>query len=155
MEENKENNKFDVFQEANAEFLSKLSEEDRIGLDTTEQAQYTINKNIETKAAALVDKHIDDAIAISYSTKTNAWERLKEDMENGHAERFNNILKRLPDKDFTRIYLKSLEFVKPKLIREKRKRDEEETDSTINIVIKKSNRTIDLTNIEDIDHEEI
>ena len=149
-EENNED-KFDVFDEANFKFLSELNEKDELGQTNIEKANYTQELAAKEKSKGL----LEEAKRMTYSSRTNAWDRLKEDLEGGHAERFNNILKTLPDKEFARLYLKSLEFVKPKLIREKRSKGENEVDNVINVRIRKSDRTIDITNVEDIDHEEL
>ena len=44
--------------------------------------------------------------------------QLKKAVDLEHAERFNNILHTLPDREFVRVYLKTLEFFKPKVIRQ-------------------------------------
>jgi len=62
------------------------------------------------------------------------WKGLKIGMDNEHAERFNRILTELPDREFVRVYLKALEFVKPKIIRTTGERNTK-GDTTINIQI--------------------
>ena len=62
------------------------------------------------------------------------WKELKVAIDNEHAKRFNDILNNLPDREFTRIYLKALEFFKPKVIRQAGARGEV-IDQTINIQI--------------------
>jgi hypothetical protein len=67
------------------------------------------------------------------------WKELKVAIDNEHAERFNNILVHLPDREFVRIYLKTLEFVKPKIIRQSGVQAVP-TDTTINIQINYGNK---------------
>lgn len=70
--------------------------------------------------------------------KRKTWKELKIGMDNEHAERFNNILTELPDREFVRVYLKALEFVKPKIIRTTGERNTK-GDTTINIQINRGN----------------
>lgn len=46
------------------------------------------------------------------------WAAVGKGLNNEHAQRFNEVLKRLPDREFVRVYLKTMEFFKPKVIRE-------------------------------------
>jgi hypothetical protein len=61
---------------------------------------------------------------------------LKKGFEAEHAERFNQVLHSLPDREFVRVYLRALEFFKPKITREVGKRPPAK-DNTINIQINK------------------
>lgn len=45
------------------------------------------------------------------------WKILKESIDGKHAKRFNDILDTLPDREFVRVYLKAIEYFKPKVVR--------------------------------------
>jgi len=47
--------------------------------------------------------------------KTKEWEALAESIVTTHAERFNTVLKDLPDEDFVKIYKDILNYFKPKM----------------------------------------
>lgn len=71
-----------------------------------------------------------------YQTRNKkTWEEIKESMKNDHADRFNEILKNLPDREYVRVYLKVLEFVEPKIVRQIADTSGQ-ADKTINIVYK-------------------
>jgi hypothetical protein len=46
--------------------------------------------------------------------KTKQWEALAESIVNIHAARFNEVLTKLPDKDFANVYIIVLNYFKPK-----------------------------------------
>lgn len=89
-----------------------------------------INEKSPTKA------NVD--LPISKKVRKN-WSELKIAIDNEHAKRFNDILNNLPDREFTRTYLKALEFFKPKVIRQAGGRGEV-VDQTINIQINYGNK---------------
>lgn len=66
--------------------------------------------------------------------KVKTWSQMKKAMDNEHAEKFNSILSQLPDREFVRVYLKAMEFFKPKVIRVAGDRGDK-VDKTINIQI--------------------
>jgi len=76
----------------------------------------------------------DDVSLPAVKRTRKNWSELKTAIDNEHAHRFNDILNNLPDREFTRIYLKALEFFKPKVIRQAGARGEV-IDQTINIQI--------------------
>lgn len=76
----------------------------------------------------------DDVSLPAVKRTRKNWSELKIAIDNEHAHRFNDILNNLPDREFTRIYLKALEFFKPKVIRQAGARGEV-IDQTINIQI--------------------
>lgn len=43
---------------------------------------------------------------------------LEKSMDTVHAKKFNLLLHTLPDREFVRVYLKALEYFKPKIVRE-------------------------------------
>lgn len=49
--------------------------------------------------------------------KTKQWEAIAENMTTTHAARFNSILETADDKTFAELYIKVLEFFKPKFNR--------------------------------------
>ena len=57
-------------------------------------------------------------------------------MDEEHAERFNRILSTLPDREFVRVYLKTLEFFKPKITRTEGD-FEDKKNTTINVLVKR------------------
>ena len=65
------------------------------------------------------------------------WKELKVAIDHEHAKRFNDILNNLPDREFARVYLKSLEFFKPKIIRQGGEKPLE-TDTLIEVKINKN-----------------
>ena len=97
-----------------------------------EAAQQSIN--IETliiKDDKVTNKNVN--LPTTKKVRKN-WAELKTAIDNEHAKRFNDILNNLPDREFARVYLKSLEFFKPKVIRQAGARGEV-VDRTINIQI--------------------
>lgn len=102
-----------------------------------EAAMQTIN----TKTITLEDKTITTQnVNLPTTKKTRkTWKDLKEAIDNEHAERFNKVLNELPDREFVRVYLKSLEFFKPKIIRQEGGKGQIK-DNTINIQINYGNR---------------
>jgi len=52
------------------------------------------------------------------SARGKQWEALGEAICNEHTERFNSVLAGLDDSDFAEMYLKTLEYFKPKLSRQ-------------------------------------
>jgi len=67
------------------------------------------------------------------------WKELKVAIDEEHAVRFNNVLNDLPDREFVRVYLKALEFFKPKVIRAGGGQGEV-IDQTITIQVNYSNK---------------
>jgi len=53
----------------------------------------------------------------SKNEKTKQWELLSDSILNEHCERFNEVLRKLPDKQFIDAYIKIIEFFKPKITR--------------------------------------
>lgn len=81
-------------------------------------------------------------------TNLNAFDRLVHDLENRHAERFNQVLSRLPDKDFARLYPKMLEYARSKKMRDKfEKKGEDNNFINIQIITGSDDEptTIDIT----------
>lgn len=67
------------------------------------------------------------------------WLKLSRDMNGKHAKKFNRILSTLNDRDFIRAYMKSLEYFRPKIVRQDIK-PVETVDNTININIVQVNK---------------
>jgi len=57
------------------------------------------------------------------SARIKQWDALGESIANEHTERFNAVLAGLEDKEFGEMYLKVLEYFKPKLSRSEVKAD--------------------------------
>ena len=55
--------------------------------------------------------------------RTKQWDALGESIMNEHTERFNAMLAKLDEKEFGEMYLKVLEYFKPKLSRSEVKAD--------------------------------
>ena len=88
---------------------------------------------------------IDKAISV---TKELEWNTLKHNLQTKHAAKFDRILSTLPDRDFIRVYLKALEFVKPKITRVENDGPKEEEKSMNILIVKSGNddkQTIDIT----------
>jgi len=88
--------------------------------------------NVIERTMTFTEKTLDTNIVPASKVKT--WEEMRSAMDNEHAEKFNKILTQLPDREFMRIYLKAMEFFKPKVIRTAGERGEK-VDKTINIQI--------------------
>ena len=99
----------------------------------TEAAKMTIDqsKTINVKVEKITNHNI--SLPANKKVRKN-WGELREAIDNEHAERFNKILNELPDREFARVYLKSLEFFKPKVIRQAGDKKEEQN-TVINIQI--------------------
>ena len=102
-------------------------------IDIFEQALADTVKGIEQTAGLepVTSREVD--LPMVKKTRRN-WKELKTAIDNEHAHRFNDILNNLPDREFARVYLKSLEFFKPKVIRQAGGQGEV-VDQTINIQI--------------------
>jgi len=108
----KETKRDDIFQEASKSPVKKT-------IITLDDADVITESNILVK----YDK-----------TTRKTFNELKTAVDNEHAERFNDLLHSLPDREFVRVYLKVLEFFKPKVIRQLGDGDPtKDTDITITI----------------------
>ena len=98
-------------------------------------------QSINIRTLTIKEENITGAnitLPTTYVTRKN-WKELKIAIDTEHAERFNRILHELPDREFARVYLKSLEFFKPKVIRQAGG-EIKQTDQTINIQINYGNK---------------
>ena len=111
-------NKKDVFEESIDEFMDNIP--------TIEVKEDDI---VPVDSVSLVKKMNPD---------NDNWKELRESMLGVHAERFNKVMSELPDREFARLYLKSLEYFKPKIVRGANDKDNQ-LPPTINIQI---NRTL-------------
>jgi len=114
------------------------------------------SKDIFEQAASIVLKKEIQTIELKPETEKNeivvpkkeadvkTWSQLTKAINTNHAQRFNQILEKLPDREFVRVYLKGLEFFKPKIIRQTGQKPNT-GDNTINIQINygKEENTID------------
>lgn len=105
-------------------------------LDVFEEASLQTMKT--TRSITLKEETITDSnLTLPTNKKVRkTWTQLKKAIDTEHAERFNNILNTLPDREFARVYLKSLEFFKPKVIRQSGDK-QQLPDNTIQITIKR------------------
>lgn len=65
--------------------------------------------------------------------RTKQWDALGESIMNEHTERFNAMLAGLEEKEFGEMYLKVLEYFKPKLSRSEVKADVSNKHQPVNI----------------------
>lgn len=105
--------KFDIFKEASNAVIKRT-------IVLTEE-KLTTQNSVPEKPALIVRK---------------TFAELKDAVDNEHAERFNNLLHTLPDREFVRVYLKVLEYFKPKIVRELGG-EKNGGDTTINILIQR------------------
>jgi hypothetical protein len=107
-----------------------------------ESAIQSLADTAENLTVTVIDENIKDRpindqnIGQLYSPVRKTFEDLKIAMDEEHAERFNKILSILPDREFVRVYLKTLEFFKPKVIRQMGDQERGD-DTTINVIIKR------------------
>lgn len=113
MKGNKNNE--DIFKQAAEESLSKIKKEKKIEIEKPIELSQKELAEIKTK-----------------KTKDYHWEKLEKAITGELADKFLNIIKELPDRDFVRYYLKSLEYFKPKVVRQE-KEEEKNKDLTINV----------------------
>jgi len=98
-------------------------------------------QSINIRTLTIKEENITGAnlgLPVTYKTRKN-WKELKLAIDTEHAERFNRILHELPDREFARVYLKSLEFFKPKVIRQAGA-EGKLPDTTINIQVNYGNK---------------
>lgn len=108
-------------------------------IDIFEEASLeVVNEINETNKPVVFVKEVNINQQNISNPNAKNWNELKKAMDNEHAERFNNILHALPDREFVRVYLKAMEFFKPKVVRTKADRPAED-DRTINIQINNYN----------------
>jgi len=124
MQQKKQEEKKDIFSEAAIKSIEE-----------------TVNRKVN-----FVDTKKDDPVKDVVEAKTvkkakNSWDTLLKDIDGKHARRLNNLLENLPDREFVRIYLKVLEFAKPKIVRQKRTR-EGDSKPTLNININYGNQNL-------------
>lgn len=93
----------------------------------------------------------EETAQIAEYTGGNKWEDIKAAMEGEFAERFLTEMKVLSGREFVRVYLKMLEYVKPKIVRVQNDPTEEE-DNVIRIeVYNSSTPAEEVQDIEAID----
>ncbi len=88
------------------------------------------------------------AKALEIVESKDSWARLQAKMEGDFSERFIVEMDALPAREFVRVYMKMLEYFKPKIVRVE-KDEVEEDDNIIRIEIHNSAPIID------IEHEEL
>jgi len=94
-------------------------------------------------------EHTEEEIEAATELGTKEWDQLITDLAGTHAGRFNKILKEATDKEFTRLYLKVLEFAFPKKIRDEYKDKEKENNNiTITVIKQQNNALVTNQNIE-------
>ena len=134
--------------------------EDGLGLfkDAKSKADELIDLAMDMQLqeeSVIIPPTTDIAKAIEL-TEGKEWQEFKEALIGKHTAKFNRIMESdsISDKDFVRYYLKTLEYVKPKIVREKVFEGDEE-DNTININILSINgkteeiTTIDITKLDE------
>lgn len=122
-------NEDDIFKEAAIEALDLKSSIKVDGETAVQNFEVVEENSVETiydAAAEIIDNDVD-------------WTNLIRDMNGKHAKRFNQILGTLSDREFMKNYLKSLEYFKPKMVRQDLKFDDT-VDRTININVVQINK---------------
>ena len=89
--------------------------------EATKETLKTVKETVERSITFTVKDDPTEVIIEEEGKKDlkKAWDTLKEDLDGKHAKRFNDVLSKLPDREFIRVYLKALDFAKPKVVREK------------------------------------
>lgn len=123
-----------------AEEIPPLKEEADIFMEASMQSfKSTSTKTITLSETKTVQEGIKEVNELLYKPPTKGeWAKLKKDLDGVYAKKFNDILMQLPDREFVRVYMKVLEFTKPKIIRESREKGKQ-GDTTINIQINRGN----------------
>lgn len=99
--------KEDVFVE------SAKNAEEKSNLDLVKDMSKS--KVVDMPKDKLTDENIDLQLNNITENHKKNWGQLRDAMETIHAKRFNQIMFTLPDREFVRVYLKSLEYFKPKV----------------------------------------
>lgn len=99
-----------------------------------------IVEEVELYETEEIDNSIETALKLTITNTTIHWSKLKEDIEGDHAERFNKELALLKGREFINMYLKALEFVKPKINRVEYITKNEETKSMKITIMKRDNK---------------
>jgi hypothetical protein len=116
---------------------TKSKGEEAASLDIFQEASESVVGKKRTITLTEEDVITESNIEVRYDKQTRKnFAELKEAVDNEHAERFNRLLHSLPDREFVRVYLKTLEFFKPKVVRQLGDGGEKK-DTTINILIKR------------------
>ena len=121
----------DIFEQAAQETLNDSSSgmEEIIVLPQPNKKPPVID---EIKDLSVInDKNINLPMSNSTPEKKKNWDELATAMKGRHAKRFNEVLDMLPPKEFVRVYLKALEFFKPKIVRQ-----EGEVDKSVKQMLK-------------------
>lgn len=87
-------------------------------------------------------EHTDEEIDKANFLISKEWEDLMVNLSTTHAARFNKILTESSDKEFTRLYLKILEFAFPKKMRNEFEGGVKEDNNITITVIKQQNNTL-------------
>lgn len=127
-----------------------------------EAALNSLNKinEAEDRLALMKKEEILPIIKERLKNGETQWDLLKRMIDGSMTERFIQIMSEMPDKDFSRNYLKLLEHFKPKVTRTDIVNSNSEEENTVKIVIVHTDETGKLVErniaeeIEDIEHEE-
>lgn len=105
----------DVFAEAAWEVLedTNISEEGIIPINVPLKGHIKDPKN-----SGILTRKVVLGLANLTEEQKRGWDDLTAAMTTKHAERFNAILNKLPPKEFVRVYLRALEYFKPKITRQ-------------------------------------
>jgi len=130
----KKNEPIDVFKEAAMEQL----------LNTADRIEQIIEDIIEEdskvpEVKSLRTRNVDLSMRNDSVAKKAVWDELTEAMTGVHAQRFNDTLTALPDREFIRVYLKALEYFMPKVTRREGGYGRDKS-PTINIQINRGTR---------------
>ena len=92
-------------------------------------------------------------VEITEYNLTDKWDIIKATMEDEFAERFIKEMRALPGRDFIRVYMKMLEYIKPKIVRVEDNKEETEDNvvriEIFNSVKQVSEEVVDITDIQE------
>jgi hypothetical protein len=117
-----------IFEEAAKEALSE------------KEAEFVVPVVENTEAE--IEEARQRALALELTEAgVNQWSVLSKRLTGDYAERFMREIDALPGREFIKVYMKMLEYVKPKVVRRTQEEQEEEDDV---IQVEIYNRTIDI-----------
>jgi len=114
IKENKDSKKAvqDIFNESALRILNNSS------VLKSEVEEYPESTEPVMKKDVITDDNISVSLQNSTKAKQDAWENLRDLMEGEFTTEFTKHVKALPPREYIRVYLKLVEFFKPKITRE-------------------------------------
>ena len=102
----------DIFNESALRIIGKSD------ILKSEAEAYPVATEPIKKDDVITDANINLSLNNSTEEKKQQWEKLKDLMDGDFTEKFIEQMNLLPSREFIRVYLKMLEFFKPKITRE-------------------------------------